>query len=321
MKRVPFVLSIFLLTLSLNVWAAGSGKLVELIVSESGLVEMLSKRGVEGASANRVEGYVRSSLLSLNRNSKPSPAQLKKVLIELKEVRIDSKYKRQLLSLLDKDVDSLSKKDLVDAVNNLIYIANRYGYRKGTLLACAECVSDTLGRHGFKFTLEEVSDSNVRQVLESMIPRTPQEVTKKISQWMGRSKAGDFSRTSRKLVAREERKTLAVFLAMAQKSSPASRTQKEFIDAVMDVSKRPGGSVKLLDPDNPHKLWKLFDNQSLSEDLLREWTAVLRETAEVAKNDVSKKEAFFKVLKKRAGDDPVLQEQVNALRVKGCYFK
>lgn len=313
---------ILLLSLTFNTQAAGGGKLLDLIVNESGLVELLTKNGIEGAVNAQVRSYVKNSILSLTAGgAMPSGRDLMKVINGLSDSADDRVIKRNLMKLLAKDSDSVSKKDVVEAVNNLIYLANRHGVSGSVVLACSECVNNALFSHGFKFTLEEVSQASVRQLLESnVIPRDPRTLSRYISDKMSRLGYGNFTKASADLVGPEEEKALAIFLALAEKGSPATKSQREFIDAVIAISTSPSGEVKLLDPANPHKFWKFLNSNENTDSVLNGYASLLRETAEEGKSSASKKEAFYTVLQRNAGNDPEAAERVNDIRLKDCFF-
>ena len=323
MKRSIVFSFIFFSLFSASVMGAGAGKLFDLLVNESGLMDVLARRGIEGVPADKVGVFVKNSLKSFTPDgSMPTGSQLKKIVSDIKSLKTDSKHKKRLLELLEKDSDKLSKDELVDAVNSLIFLSSRYGRRGSTILACAECVSDSLGRHGFKYTLEEVRKANIKEILENnVVPRHPTDLSKYISGKMRRLKMGSYSKSSRGVVSPEEKRTFGVFLALADPNGPATKNQRELIDAILSVSTQPDGTVKLLSKDNSHKLWKILIEQDMDDNLSKQWADLLREVAEEGKDSVSKKDAFYKVLRRRAGDDQVLNEQVDALRMKGCYFK
>lgn len=310
------------LSLTVNTHAAGAGKLLDLLVNESGLVELLTKNGIEGAANAQVRTYVRNSILSLSAGGNmPTGDALMRIIAGLSDSGPDRQIKVSLLRVLNKESDDLAKKDVVDAINNLIYLANRHGVRGSVVLACSECVNNALFSHGFKFTLEEVSQSSIRQLLESnIIPREPRALSRYISDKMSRLGFGSFNRASAELVAPEEEKALAIFLALAEKGSPASSAQRELIESVIEFSKSPAGEVKLLDPENPHKFWKLFDDNENTDTVLKGYADVLKEAAEEGKSSASKREAFYTVLQRNAGDDPEATERVNAIRLKNCFF-
>lgn len=319
--KLKSLLFVVLLTFSLALKASGTGKLVDVLISESGVVELLAKRGIDGVPAQKVSSYVKNSLISLSFADRvPTKRELLEIINGLGSSQSDVTMRKQLQSLLEKEADKLSKEDVVTSINNLIYLANRYGTRGSTVLACAECVSDVLKRNGFKFTLEVLEDKASKQVLTNVLPRKPQDLQNFIGSKMRAMNLGDFSRAGKDLVAPEEERALGLFVALADKSSPATKVQRDFIESILEVSKDSSGKVNILDSNNPHKLWKLFD-KDMDPEFMKEWTDLLREVADEGKDQASKKESFFKVLERRAGDDPVKLEQVNMLRAKGCYFR
>lgn len=317
-------IAILALFLSFSTFAAGGAQLFKLLVNESGLAELLVKNGIEEAAAANVKTYVKNSILSLTvGNEMPTGEALVQVIKGLdSSTSADRRIKASLLSVMQKDADELSKNDVVEAVNNLIFLANRHGVRGSLVIACSQCVGSALAPHGFKFTFEEVTRSSVRQLLESnVIPREPRALSQFISNKMSRLNLGSFSRSSADLVAPEEEKALAIFLALADKGSPATQAQREFIDSVIEFSKTPGGDVKLLNPDNPHKFWTLFDNSKYTDNVLAGYASILKETAEESKGTVNRQKAFYDVVQRNAGDTAEATERVNALRLKNCFFK
>lgn len=308
-------------TMSINVNAAGGGKLIELLVNDSGVLEILGKRGIKGAPAKKVSEYVGQSILSISfSNKKPSVQQLKKIIKSIAGSEVDNAYKKELLALLDKPAEKVSKEDLVTVVNNLIYLSNRFGKRGSTVLACADCVSETLSRHGFKFTLEVLSDSSSKRVLTQVLPREPKQLTNYISKEMSKGGLGDYSRTAArtKLVSPEEERALGLFLGLRKFGN---KKQKELAEAIVSVSKDSGGETTLLTRDNPHKLWKLF-SEDMSDDVMDSWTKMLKEVGEKTDgSEGSSKKAFYDYLERVAGDDPVLREQLASLKRKNCFFK
>tara|TARA_R110002072_G_scaffold1989_3_gene16490 strand:+ start:54592 stop:55551 length:960 start_codon:yes stop_codon:yes gene_type:complete len=310
-----------LLVLSVQLQAAGGGKLIDLFLTQSGLETLFLKTGIEDAAAQRVTRYISNSILSFSTSSDiPSKSKLVEILKSIKGNKRDTLYQKKLLQLLNKNSDNVTKEELVDSVNSLIYLANRYGVKNATILACADCVSETLGRHGFKFTFEEMADTSTKQLLESYVPRRPDQLNYFITKKMKELEFGDYSRVSRKLVRPSQERTLALFLALAEESSPASPKQRELINAILEFSKDSKGKVQLFSKDNQHILYGLVDDDSMTDAIRTEWIRVLKE----ASNDpsaASKKEAFFKVLRRDAGDSTELNDYVNSLELKKCFFR
>jgi hypothetical protein len=60
----------------------------------------------------------------------------------------------------------------------------------------------------------------------------------------------------------------------------------------------------------------------MSDDVMDSWTKMLKEVSEKADgSEGSSKKAFYDYLDRVAGDDPVLREQLSALKRKNCFFK
>lgn len=319
-----FIVALFTMT---QVWAAPGvqgAKLIDFIVSDSGVLEILGQRGIQGAPANSVQSYVRNSLKAFSPASGDlSKTELRDIVSELNVSGDDLRIRNELEELLEKSVnDELGKDDVVTAINNLIYLANRHGLRGSVVLACSECVSEALSRNGFRFTFATVKNQRIADVVSTVLPRKPREVSNFIDQRMKRMELGSFKNVPKEIVAPEEERSLGVFLALAESGD---QVHKDLVDAVLEVSKRPSGKVNLLDRQNPHKLWKLFDpdqnGETLSVAEMQSWTRLLKEVAAEGKSNVSKKEAFYTVLTREAGDDPVLIEYKNMLRSKNCFFK
>ncbi|MBK22434.1 MAG: hypothetical protein CME70_00395 [Halobacteriovorax sp.] len=318
LKGFVILATAFCLSLSAN---AAGGKLIEMLVNDTGVLELLGKRGIKGAPAKKVSEYVSQSILSISySNKKPAASELRKIITSIVGSDVDNVYKKQLMELLDTPAEKVTKDDLVTAVNNLIYLSNRFGKRGSTVLACAECVSEALSKHGFKFTLEVLNDKSSKRVLTQVLPREPRQLTTFISKEMSKGGLGDYSRTAARtnLVSPEEERALGLFLGLRKYGS---KKQKELADAIVKVSKDSSGDTTLLSRENPHKLWKLF-SEDMSDEVMDSWTKMLKEVGEKSDgSDGSAKKAFYEYLERVAGDDPVLREQLSALKRKNCFFK
>ena len=321
MNRLKHIVLVLFLSISftLETHAAGAGKLIDFLVNDTGVIELLGSKGIKGAAASRTKKYIMLSLSSLNAmgNRTPTKTELKKIISSISGSADDLKIKKQLTELLDKPSSQLSKDDVVTAVNNLIWLANRHGKRGAIVLACSACVSDTLSRHGFKFTLEVLNDSAAKRVLNDILPRKPRDLRNFLTERMTTLGLGDFSRAPKSLVGPEEERSLGLFLGLYEHGS---KKQKDLIESILSVSKRPDGKVDLLDPKNPHKLWKLF-TEDMGDDELADWSKMLKKVADDAGSEDSKKDAFYAYLKRRAGDDPILNEKLNMIKLKKCFFR
>jgi hypothetical protein len=295
---------------------SGAKYLVDMIISDAGVVSALGKSGIRGQAASQVKRSVKNSLIALYGGSTlPTKRQLAKALNGLPSKGKDGRIVRELKVLLNKKGGELTKGDFVDAVNNLIYLANRYGLKSSSVLACAQCVSENLSKNGFKFTMELVENAQSKRVLTSVLPQDPASLSKYVSTEMKRF--GGTGRDFDKLVSSEEERALALFLGLEKYGSKA---QKDFINAVKEISTGSKG-IKLVDQSNPHKLWKLFaDDASQAE--LEGWTTLLKEVSQEAKKSkISKKDAFYKLLTKKAGDDANMTSRIDTLKAKRCFFQ
>ncbi len=306
---------LLVLCLSINVSYASAVKLVDYLVSGSGVIEILGKQGITGNDAKQVQSYVSSSLAALGNKSTLSKEELLKILSSLPVSGPDADKRKGLQMLLDTPKDSIKKKDVVNAINGLIYMANRHG--KSVIITCAECVNDRLAKDGFTFTVEAVKNAPAQKLLNDVIPSNPAQLNTFISSRMKRLGMGDYSKVTPQNVAPEDEKTLALFLGLAESGT---KEQKALIAAIKKVSTK-GGKVNIIDPKNPHKFWKVLADDMTSDELAG-WTKTMEDVAARAQDDnISAEEAFYRTLKDKAGDNPTLLGHYNTLKSKKCFFK
>ncbi len=304
-------------TLSLNASAAG-GKLIDFLINGSGVLEVLAKHNIKGDAASEIGRYLELSLKSLNISGQlPTRQQFTAIIDQLGGSAEDLRLKRQLQDLLAKDADDISKDDVVGAINNIIYLANRHGNTATAVLGCARCVSDELSLHGFRFTMKELSDSNAQSVLTQILPKNPTDIRRFISSKFQAYGLGDFSRVSSRLVAPEEERAMALMLGLYE---AGSAKQKELVKQIFEASKDSSGKIRFMADGGENKLHLLF-TEDMDDEYIDYWTKTLKNvTAERKESGEPMKEAFFKSLKKEAGDDPVASEQIELLRSKKCFF-
>ncbi|ATH08926.1 hypothetical protein BIY24_13505 [Halobacteriovorax marinus] len=311
-------LSILFLILTISSANAAGGKLIDFLLFDSGVAEILTKNGVDAIAIPRVKRYVANSLQALSLSgAKPTKAQLKEILNGLGGSPQDIKIKNSLLTLLDKPEDKIRKRDVVTAINSLIFLANRHGSTGSAMLACAQCVSDVLSKNGFKFTLEEINNTAARKVLDQTLPKQPRQLTNYINTKMAKFNFGDLSRVSPKMLRPEEEKSLGLFLGLAE---AGNKKQKALIEAVREFSTDQNGVTNLVDSRNPHTFWKLF-SEDMDDETVEGWTKIIKEATESADGQTNKQDAFYAALKKRAGDDQYMNDQLEFLKKKNCFFK
>ena len=294
---------------------AGVAKLADFMISGSGIIELLGKYGIKGTDAKQVESYVSSSLMALGSKKVLSKSELVDVLAKLPVTGPDASMRKELQILLDKSENEIRKEDVVKAINNIIYLANRHG--KSVIITCAECVNENLAKNGFKFTVESIKNASAVKVLNEVIPKDSAQLNTFISARMRRLGMGDYSKVTPDLVSPSEEKSLALFLGLAESGNAE---QKALIASIRKVSTR-NGKTNIIDPKNPQKFWKIVADDMSSEDMAG-WTKTLNEVADRAEKDgVPPEEAFYRTLKEKANGNEYLTKQLETLKAKRCFFK
>lgn len=301
--------------LTINVSYASAVKLVDYVVSSAGLGEILAKHGIKGNDAKQVQSYVASSLAALGNKSTLSKKELLDALNKLPVTGQDANIKKGLQMLLDTPDDKIQKKDVVNVVNNIIYLANRHG--KSVIITCSECVNGELAKNGFKFTVETVKNANTSKLLKDTIPSNPAQLNTYISSRMKKLGMGDYSKVTPDQVLPEEEKSLALFLGLAESGSPE---QKALIDSIKKLSTK-NGKTNILDSKNPHKLWKIPGTDMNAQETAN-WKVFFDEVgARSQKDGVNAEEAFYRTLKEKAQGNEYLTKQYETLKAKRCFFK
>jgi len=310
-----FVILTLLLNITGQAMASEGAKLIDFILSGSGIVEVLGKYGIKGNDAKMVESYVGSALIALGSKKSVTKQELMDILSRLPIAGSDASVRKELQILLDKSEGELRKEDVVKAINNIIYLANRHG--KSVIITCAECVNESLAKNGFKFTVENIKNSSSLKVLNEVLPKNPAELNTFISSRMRRLGMGDYSKVTPDVVSPAEEKSLALFLGLAESGSP---DQKALIAAIKKLSTR-NGKTNIIDPKNPQKFWKVVADDMSPQDM-SSWTKTLNEvSARAEKDNVGTEEAFYRTLKAKAEGNDHLMKQYETLKAKRCFFK
>jgi len=321
MKKVLLLTTL----LSFSQVHAAGGKVIDLLLSETGLMRVFAKNGFEKANARAAQSQIELAIKSLIGESEVVPkAGLLKAIGEIENTPANRQIKIELAKVLNKEGDEVSKEELVSLLNNLILLA---GVKGSLVTACGECAAGPLAKEGVNMALKEIKDASVLELVKSnVIPTSPRKLNQFISDRMARLGLGDFSKVSSDVVSEGDKEALAIFLAMADKSSPATAVQRKFIDSVYNFSKS-GDQVDLFNPSNPHKFWASFSNDEMDNDLLAEITEVLNRAADETSDVSQRQDAFYSVLEKRAEaiQDPKQRDLVLAkvknIEEKSCFFK
>jgi hypothetical protein len=293
-------------------------KFIDYLVQGSGLTDILARQGIVGESAATVQSSIQNSLRAFSsRGGDISGEELKSVLESLSVTGDDAVMRNQLLELLNRSGDELSSEDVATAINSLIYLADSRGVRGFVARSCSTCVDQTLVNRGIVYTFATVQDETTNNVLETVVPRGQRELTTFIQRRMSNMNIGNFNRVPRELIPAEDQRALGLFLAMAEHGTP---TQKEFVQAVLEFSKKSNGQVSLLDVENPHTFWRLFIEDKDS-DFLSFYAQLLREAASEEPDFAAREDAFYRVFTRVHEDNPVALRQIDELKTKGCLFR
>ena len=314
-KKMTTIFCLFFLTFSTTIYAAASVKLIDFLVSSSGVTELLGKNGIKGIDAKQIESYLTSSLGSLSGGKILSQKEFKAILGRLPVAGEDATLRKELQVLLDKNEGDLKKEDVVKAINHIIYLANRHG--KSILITCAECVSDSLAKNGFKFTVENIKNTESLKILNDIIPNNPKDLNTFISSKVKRLGFGDYSKVTPEMMPKSDEKTFALFLASYESGSSDF---KELAAMIKKLSTKKA-QTNIFDSSNPNKLWKVVTND-LSQADAAKLTDILKETDLMAsKENLKIEEAFNNVLRKKAEMSDELMDKFKSLKTKRCFFK
>jgi hypothetical protein len=320
LKQIGKTVSIMAVAILLNVNTYASiGKLAEVLVMDSGVADIFSKRAIDREVALSVKTYVNNALIALGKNNqKPDAAQLLKT---IESMRIDkAKYpedyakKMELIGLLNKNADDIGEQELKDAINNLIYLANRRGSKSLSMISCAQCVNEQLANNGFLYTFDVVAKNKTMSNIITSLPADPRARLVNIIK-PGLRKIGG-SKNYMGLVEPSEDKALSLFIKVLDRGTAK---QKKLAQAILDVSKDSKGKVLLLDRKNQHKLWKLFV-EDMNDDVMDGWINILEKTAKKTESGMSSKDAFHSTLEEIAGESEELKKHFDYIKSNNCYF-
>lgn len=296
-------------------FASGSAKLVDFMLSGSGVTEILAKYGIKGADAKQVQNYVAASLAALGSKKELTRDELKNVIAKLPVTGPDGTIRKELQVLLDKSESEIKKDDVVHAINNLIYLSSRY--RQAIITTCAECVNESLAKAGFKFSVETVKNASLVKILDEVVPKNPAELNSFISTRVRRLGLGDYSHVTPDMVSPSEEKSLAIFLALSENGNA---DQKALTRAIKRLSTK-NGKTDMFNPKNKNKFWKILSDDMSPQDM-NGWTQTLNQVAGRSEKDgISAEDAFYRTLKEKAQGNDYLMKQYETLFTKKCFFK
>jgi hypothetical protein len=297
-------------------FASGTTKLVDYLISELRVTEILAMKGIKGQDAVLVNDYLSTALKALGAKKNVTPEELNNILDKLPIGSSDSKVKADLKALLSKPRNELSKDDVVQAINKLLYIADRHG--KSIAITCANCVNESLALHGFDFSVKKIKGAKVKDIIENILPKDADEYHKFITTKARNAKMGDYSKPDVQVSPSEE-KALATYFSILELGTPE---QKKLALTIKKLSTK-NGNTNLFDKVDSHKFWKIFtEEDDMSAKDLKGWTDTLNEVAERAeKENITVEQAFYKTLRKKAEGNEELTKQCDIIESKRCFFK
>lgn len=309
--------SVLALFLGFNVHAGvGSiaARMADFLVTGTGLTEALAKNGVRGVEAN----YVRTSVLrSLDafRLRQGDSSSLIRTLRDLPLTGEDAVMRDRMLRTLTTSSAKVSEGDFVEAINSLIFLSHRYGFKSSTMLTCSECVSRNLARKGFQFTLKEIKSEGMESVIKR-VPREAEDVVDFISMRMRKFGYEDFSLLSTTDLKASDERAFALYLAAKEYGSGA---HKSLVTAIENLSRNSKGEVRLFDSSNFHRLWKVFSTD-LPSDKVANLTKLFVDAQKVRGNKTAE-EAVLEVLAKTSKGDAYKEKRLSFIKRNNCFFK
>lgn len=293
------------LCLSMNSYSSVI-KLADVLFDANGLKSKLLASGVSSGQVSRLTSLVDISLNSLVGDSSDSLINIVK---GLSVSNSDLAKKTKLLNVLSSNKNSLDNEEFIDALNQLIYLADRYGVGRQTTLSCSVCVSDELASIGIHNSISVVTDKNIARVLRT-IPTDSKKITLLIKNRLNELGARDISY----IITQEDERAFALFLELSRRGTPE---YQDFVKTVLEFNKASDGSINLAGPKSVGQIWRVL-NSTLTDEKITSLTSVLKETLKEKPEDRS--EAFFKVLKSRAGSDEDKISSIEDLKNNNCFF-
>lgn len=322
--RRTFQKSIFALILcaGLTTQSFAAAKLFQYLAEESGVTELLSKKGFDPDASKVASEKIRLSLMKLSpvQGKIPSQDEVAKVLGAIQD-KADREEALKIVKLLDTDSDKVSREQLEKAIADLIYIADRHGLSSFNSLSCSTCAADVLAKNGITASENTIEDPTVVKSISKVKKsyKTKAQLQNFIKKGMRTQKLGSFSPTK---VAKEDEVALAVLVDLAKSGTPA---HKQVIQSMAKMSTNEKGQVNLL--GSGHKMYRIFaENVDVTK--LPEWSARFERVAQIRKTEnLDVKDAFYKSLEEdiEATTDATKKSQMQSayddIKASNCLFE
>lgn len=294
-------------------------KVFDVLLDKSQFEFLMNSRGIMNRGVvGQVRKNVRYSLEDMARSGSATMKDIKAMKKSIKDPADLKKYNRMVKNL-SKDTKAITRAELVDSINDLVFLSQRYGLKKKAILACAPCVNKELAEAGFSFTLNELKGDSSKRIFKEMSRKAKDPLTaaKFINQEIRKQKLG----VAAKVKAHEEE--ALIYMLLIPKHGTAD--QKRLYNAMLKVSKTKGGKIDLFDPENGHKFFNIFSD-NLSGPEINLWEELLDDTAKLMDDEnMSTMDAFYTVLQRRAdgvadeAEKADLMAKLDFIKREGCF--
>jgi hypothetical protein len=300
---------------SFNLFAAEAIKVIDILIRTDAITETLVKYGFKNEKAVAQGAGVAEALKSLGAKDNFSGAELKKILAALPIIDTKDATKRtELVKLLESPVTDKSKKEILDAINSIYYLANGYG--KSIFITCERCVGETaaeMGADGIKYSVTKIKDAKKIQIISKAIGNSPEETNRYIKNQMKTQGLGDYSKVTSKEITPDMEKSFARYLVLA---ANGTEEEKNLAKALKKLSTDKSGKTNILQ----NRLWTMASGD-LTPDTMTGLTETFTLAAErVASKGMNAEEAFYEELAVKAKGNKYLLEQLDSLKKQGCFF-
>lgn len=295
--KIQIIFTALFLLNSFNIAAQTSKVLADYLLSRTEITDLFLKVGIKGTNQNEIKYFLDDAVEGLTHHQFASKEKLLKTLSQLP----NSNEKDELLKLLQLPSEKIKEKDLVTAINHLVYLASKDG--KMSMLSCTDCTDSSLRAMGFLFSVSKTSNKNINDLLSKTIPKDPKGLNLFIQNGIKRHQLKDYENFTLEMIAPEEWKTFAVFIALLDKGN------EELKDLAISIKEF-----------RQNKLWRIF-SYDMSEKETIEWAKVIRSAEKLKQEEnLSSEDAFFKTILKNGDENLETIKKLRKLKSSKCFF-
>jgi hypothetical protein len=281
--------------------SAYSAPVMEIIKGSSkGLEKLISKTGIIAGSdaAVQLQTSLELTFKAFNRGKIPSSTR-----------QFENAFRadQRIMSLLSKDADAFTQKDLVKLVNRLSVQAEKKA--RGPFMMCGACVTDELSALGVVAISQKVSNGTSRILRQ--IPSNPRELNRRIKRMGGVLSIPKIDVVVSSLPDVDKRR----FYVALSKMSSGNAKEKALGKALREFNNVSGASYF-----HTSKLYTLMTDELGAADMTY-WTKTLNKISkqkpiDAQRGRVANLEQWFI---KKAETDPSLEGPLKKLQKKNCW--